>query len=156
MSLEQAIKENTEAVLKLTALFSQYVPTSTSTADLPKAENLSPASNATYAEMPAKTRKSKAAAPVETPADNGTGAEVIPMPAAEATKPAPAAPTVTLADLQKLGLLIQSRKADKPEGLERLKGIIADHGAGRLSALPTEAYGEVHAAMTEIINDLGL
>jgi hypothetical protein len=29
MSLEKAIQENTEAVLKLVALFSQYVPTST-------------------------------------------------------------------------------------------------------------------------------
>jgi hypothetical protein len=145
MSLEKAIQENTEAVNKLIAIFSQYVPTST------------PAAPA--AEEPAKpSRKAKAAAPVETPAaDNGTGAEVIPMPAPEPVKPAaPAAPAVSLADLQKLGLLIQSRKADKPEGLERLKGVIADHGAARLSVLPTEVYGEVHAAMQQIIADLGL
>jgi len=147
MSLEKAIQENTEAVLKLVELFSRYVP----------ATNNAPAAEEPKAEKPArKAKATPAPAEEESAGDNGTGAVVVPFKAPAAEPAKPAAPTATLADLQRLGLQIQAAKAEKPEGMTRLKAVLADHGGGKLSTLPTDAYDTVFAAMEVIISELGL
>lgn len=140
MSLEKALQENTEAINKLTALFSRYIPASAAV---------------TETEKPAKAPKAeKPAAPVET--DNGTGATTIPFPVvekpaapaapvAEEKPAAPAAPAVTLADLQAEGrrLLDAGKQAD-------LKAIITKLGAAKLSTLDASKHVEALALLKAI------
>jgi len=143
MSLEQAIKENTDAINKLVAIFSRYVPT--------EAAAPAPAAEEPKAEKPAKKAKAAPAAEPEAAAP-----APVEEPVAAAKPAAPAASSVGLPDLQKLGLKIQAAKGDHPEGMERLKAALATHGGAKLSTLPTDAYAAVYAEMESIIADLGI
>jgi hypothetical protein len=132
MSLEKAIQENTEAVLKLVAIFSRYVPTET-------ASNAAPNTAETPAAAPVKEKKPKAektAAPVE---------EKQPEPVAAPEPEKPAAHSITLADLQVEGkkLMDAGKQAD-------LKALVTKLGSAKLSTLPVEKYAEAYAELKKL------
>ena len=133
MSLEKAIQENTEAVLKLVAIFSRYVPTESVT-HVAQVTAETPAAAA-----PAKEKKPKAekpAAPVE---------EKQPEPVAAPEPEKPATPAITLADLQVEGkkLMDAGKQAD-------LKALVTKLGSAKLSTLPVEKYAEAIAELKKL------
>jgi hypothetical protein len=132
MSLEKAIQENTEAVLKLVAIFSRYVPTETAT-------NAAQVTAETSAAAPVKEKKPKAektAAPVE---------EKQPEPVSAPEPEKPAAHAITLADLQVEGkkLMDAGKQAD-------LKALVTKLGSAKLSTLPVEKYAEAYAELKKL------
>jgi hypothetical protein len=133
MSLEKAIQENTEAVLKLVAIFSRYLPPESVT-HVTQVTAETPAAAA-----PAKEKKPKAekpAAPVE---------EKQPEQVAAPEPHKVAVVEVTLADLQVEGkkLMDAGKQAD-------LKALVTKLGSAKLSTLPVEKYGEAIAELKKL------
>jgi len=136
MSLEKAIQENTEAVLKLVAIFSRYVPTETASNAVP---NTAETPAAAAASAPAKEKKPKAekpAAPVE---------EKQPESVAATEPEKPVAHAITLADLQ-----VEGKKLMDAGKQANLKALVTKLGSAKLSTLPVEKYVEAYAELKKL------
>jgi hypothetical protein len=133
MSLEKAIQENTEAVLKMVAIFSRYLPPETASNAAPNTAE-TPAAAATAKEK--KPKAEKTTTPIE---------EKQPEPVAAPEPEKPIAHAITLADLQVEGkkLMDAGKQAD-------LKALVTKLGSAKLSTLPVEKYVEAYAELKKL------